>query len=255
MIEYFDNYEIAQIDGYKFRRDKKTGYFLSSRKIDGRRKRLHVYVWEKEYGKVPKGYHVHHLDGNKKNNELDNLELLSKRRHAEIHGRELSDEERQRRRERIIKIGVPAAKAWHGTKDGFEWHSKHAKETMSKREPIKYICTYLKVNTYMVRSPITFALITVNLLIGGNRDLITSLKFAKDAVKSMYQTNIKKPNTVRIAKIEEDIHADVYNMEVDDNHNLAINGGLVVHNCMDETRYFVKTMKIAVPRKPYVSIM
>lgn len=67
----------------------------------------------------------------------------------------------------------------------------------------------------------------------------------------MYQTNIKKPNTVRIAKIEEDIHADVYNMEVDDNHNFAINGGLVVHNCMDETRYFVKTMKISIPKRPY----
>ena len=102
---------------------------------------------------------------------------------------------------------------------------------------------------------ITFAQIIVNLLIGGNKDLITSLKFAKDAVKSMYQTNIKKPNTVRIAKIEEDIHADVYNMEVDDNHNFAINGGLVVHNCMDDTRYFVKTMKIATPRQPYISIM
>ena len=41
---------------------------------------------------------------------------------------------------------------------------------------------------------------------------------------------------------------DVYNMEVEDNHNFAVNGGIIVHNCMDSTRYFVKTMKIAVPR-------
>lgn len=34
---------------------------------------------------------------------------------------------------------------------------------------------------------------------------------------------------------------DVYNMEVDDNHNFAVNGGLIVHNCMDATRYFVKS--------------
>lgn len=30
-------------------------------------------------------------------------------------------------------------------------------------------------------------------------------------------------------------------MEVDDNHNFAVNGGLIVHNCMDATRYFVKS--------------
>lgn len=35
---------------------------------------------------------------------------------------------------------------------------------------------------------------------------------------------------------------DVYNMEVADNHNFAVNGGIVVHNCMDATRYFVQTM-------------
>lgn len=62
-------------------------------------------------------------------------------------------------------------------------------------------------------------------------------------------TNIKKSNTVRIVSIEEDTPDDVYNMEVDDNHNFAINGGLVVHNCMDDMRYFVKTARIAVPKR------
>lgn len=36
----------------------------------------------------------------------------------------------------------------------------------------------------------------------------------------------------------------VYNMEVKDNHNFAIADGLIVHNCMDAMRYFVKTKKI-----------
>ena len=39
-------------------------------------------------------------------------------------------------------------------------------------------------------------------------------------------------------------YADVYNMEVAANHNFAVNGGLIVHNCMDAMRYFVHTMKI-----------
>mgnify|MGYP004547883423 FL=1 len=45
-----------------------------------------------------------------------------------------------------------------------------------------------------------------------------------------------------IAKIELDGREDVYNMEVADNHNFAVNGGLIVHNCMDALRYFAWTV-------------
>ena len=31
--------------------------------------------------------------------------------------------------------------------------------------------------------------------------------------------------------------APVYNMEVKDYHNFSVNGGLIVHNCMDAARY------------------
>lgn len=45
-----------------------------------------------------------------------------------------------------------------------------------------------------------------------------------------------------IEKIELDGCEDVYNMEVADNHNFAVNGGLIVHNCMDALRYFAWTV-------------
>ena len=32
---------------------------------------------------------------------------------------------------------------------------------------------------------------------------------------------------------------DVYNMEVADTHDFVVNGGMVAHNCYDETRYFL----------------
>ncbi|KEH90607.1 hypothetical protein [Clostridium botulinum] len=35
---------------------------------------------------------------------------------------------------------------------------------------------------------------------------------------------------------------DVYNMEVENHHNFSVNGGLIVHNCMDALRYFVYTV-------------
>lgn len=36
----------------------------------------------------------------------------------------------------------------------------------------------------------------------------------------------------------------MYNMEVEDVHNFAVNGGIIVHNCMDSVRYFVLTKKL-----------
>jgi hypothetical protein len=43
-------------------------------------------------------------------------------------------------------------------------------------------------------------------------------------------------------------------MEVADNHNFAVNDGLIVHNCMDSMRYWVKTMKLLKPQTKYKPI-
>lgn len=76
---------------------------------------------------------------------------------------------------------------------------------------------------------------------------------ANGAVMSSQQINIQKQrpvaevaetSSVGIKAIRKVGKADVYNMEVDDNHNFSIEGGLIVHNCMDVTRYFVKTKRI-----------
>jgi len=49
---------------------------------------------------------------------------------------------------------------------------------------------------------------------------------------------------VGIRSIRKIGYKPVYNMEVEDNHNFAVNDGLIVHNCMDATRYFVKTKQV-----------
>ena len=61
----------------------------------------------------------------------------------------------------------------------------------------------------------------------------------------MLRTNTKKQNAVHlvgVAKIEIEPNEDVYNMEVMGTHNFAVNGGVIVHNCMDDIRYFVNTV-------------
>ena len=44
-------------------------------------KRIHVQVWESVNGKTPKGFHIHHKDGNKQNNIVSNLEYIHPKRH------------------------------------------------------------------------------------------------------------------------------------------------------------------------------
>ena len=49
-------------------------------------------------------------------------------------------------------------------------------------------------------------------------------------------------NLVSVEKVEREPNEDVYNMEVIGTHNFAVNGGVIVHNCMDDVRYFVNTV-------------
>ena len=50
-------------------------------------------------------------------------------------------------------------------------------------------------------------------------------------------------NYVKVKKIEKIANEDVYNMEVNEHHNFAVNGGYIVHNCMDSLRYAVSELK------------
>jgi hypothetical protein len=45
----------------------------------------HAFVWMAAYGPMPDGYIIHHRDANKANNQLDNLELLTRAEHNQKH--------------------------------------------------------------------------------------------------------------------------------------------------------------------------
>jgi len=45
----------------------------------------HRLVWSKYNGKIPEGYHIHHIDGNKLNNDISNLQLISSSEHSKLH--------------------------------------------------------------------------------------------------------------------------------------------------------------------------
>ena len=105
-------------NGIKFCRDDKTGYYLNSTI----RKRLHRYVWEQEVGAIPKGCQIHHIDGNKANNDLSNLAIMTSSGHQRLHGQEPARKESSRRN---ILRAISVAPVWHRSPEGKQWHSEH----------------------------------------------------------------------------------------------------------------------------------
>lgn len=69
-------------NGQKYTR-RQNGYYARTR---AGRRYLHLEMWEQANGPIPAGHDVHHRDGDKTNNVLDNLELLTKSEHGRRHG-------------------------------------------------------------------------------------------------------------------------------------------------------------------------
>lgn len=59
-----------------------AGYYNTSRGL------LHRLIWEERYGPIPPKMEINHKDGNKLNNDLDNLELVTHQQNA-IHARRI----------------------------------------------------------------------------------------------------------------------------------------------------------------------
>lgn len=80
-----------------------------------------------------KGYEVHHIDGNKDNNDLSNLKLLTKKEHQKLHSKTLTKEQREARRKNMNEKVRPAAIAWHKSKEGKKWHKSIGNNNRYKR--------------------------------------------------------------------------------------------------------------------------
>ena len=81
-------------------------YVVTSTKEGNHRKLLHRLIWEDFWGcEIPKDYVIRHKDGNKLNNCILNLQLMSDKDHRSLHstGREVSNEQIERRIKKIKK--------------------------------------------------------------------------------------------------------------------------------------------------------
>ena len=118
-------------NGLKFTRDDKTGYYLNSTI----RKRMHRYVWEFYNGPIPKGYHIHHIDGDKSNNDISNLAMTEGKKHVAEHSKKWHEEHQEQTKEIMEKMQKEAVK-WHESNEGKKWHKEHyKKEIKTKLNP------------------------------------------------------------------------------------------------------------------------
>lgn len=128
-----------------FTRDEKTGYYLCAKTINGKRPRLHRYIWYYYNGEIPKGCDIHHIDKNKDNNDIRNLQLLKSSEHKKLHGED-GDGTAGKSKEWLVKNlnekARPKAIEWHKSEEGRKWHKEHYKQHPFKHEERELVCEH-----------------------------------------------------------------------------------------------------------------
>lgn len=103
---------------------------------------MHRYVWECTHGPIPPGFDVHHVDRNRANNAISNLELLPTAEHHRLHMREHEAAHPGWWKPGLEKARE-AAKAWHASPEGLEWHRQHGRAVAAAAPaPVESVCTH-----------------------------------------------------------------------------------------------------------------
>lgn len=113
---------------------------------------LHREIWKAAYGAIPDGYDIHHKDENPLNNNLDNLECLSKSDHAARHAESMTEWRKQWIAEGLNKHARPAAIDWHKSEAGREWHSANSKHAAAMWKAVDKTCEWCS-KSYTARGP------------------------------------------------------------------------------------------------------
>lgn len=120
-----------------FRHDGEKRYFR--RPSNTGEQYLHRVVWIYHNGEIPKGMHIHHKDGNRANNSIENLELVDAFKHLSEHNKNVSQEVREKRLA-ALRDAQELAKVWHSSPEGRAWHAQHAAK--EKKQDKKCKCKW-----------------------------------------------------------------------------------------------------------------
>ena len=117
----------------------RTYYQYEGRYFTSHIRKMHRDVWSFYNGEIPKGHHIHHIDGDVTNNDISNLELMEASAHLRMEGIKRHKENPEWSKQFHAK-GIEMAKAWHKSTEGREWHKQHGVEAYAKRTPVLMVC-------------------------------------------------------------------------------------------------------------------
>lgn len=141
-IEYNEDKTRAVFNGRTYYLRQSQGYYYAPRRDHRGCDMLHRMVYIHYNGEIPQGYHIHHKDGNKANNDISNLECLPMSKHLSDHCRNWSEERIEKARKNLEEIVRPKACEWHGSAEGREWHRQHYEQMKDKfYEQVECVCT------------------------------------------------------------------------------------------------------------------
>lgn len=121
--------------------EHKTGYYFRAALREGRvgSRSMHRTVWEHHNGPIPDGFNIHHINHERGDNRIENLELVDAREHARRHllERVASGDLDV---EGSLAKAQEAAKAWHRSEEGRAWHREHASRIFADQPRDAHIC-------------------------------------------------------------------------------------------------------------------
>jgi hypothetical protein len=116
-------------------------YQYDGRYFTSHTRKMHRDVWSFYNGEIPKGHHIHHIDGDVTNNDISNLQLMEASAHLSMEAKKRHKENPEWSKQFHAK-GIEMAKEWHKSAEGREWHKQHGVDAFQKRQPISMICQF-----------------------------------------------------------------------------------------------------------------
>src|SRR3990167_4923373 len=109
---------------------------------------LHRIVWAYHHGEIPLKHAIHHKDHDINNNQISNLEIMSRSAHGRLHMSSL--DRREQSRKIMLEITQKYAAKWPGSNEGKIFHKWFGKKVWENKKLFEKNCDFCgrKYKTY-----------------------------------------------------------------------------------------------------------